>query len=302
MEIPIFEEFVTGSWSNACYNRCKPSTRQRMDSALRTQLLPTFGSMKLTEIGTRMVLAWFDRYSQTAPAGANRTLDILKQIFNFAIDCGHVTSNPALGLRHNPRPKVTRFLSKEEVARVLVALTTHRGRGSSQQQVAIIRLLILTGCRKGELVHLRWDEVDGNVLRLTDSKTGPRTVFLSRAAQAVIAGQPRTGSPFVFPSLKDGSRPRSSELSLWRKVRREVGLEDVRLHDLRHTFASHAAMQRVPLPVLSRLLGHSCDRMALRYAHVGDRAASAAAERIGSAIAEMLGVSSMRRENGKGLP
>lgn len=300
MAIPSFAEFVGGSWNVACYNRCKPSTRQRVDSALRTQLLPTFGERKLSEIGSLEVLAWFDRYSRTAPAGANRTLDILKQIFNYAIECGHVDFNPAQGVQHNPRPKVTRFLSRDEVARVHAALNAHRGRGSGQQQVAIIRLLLLTGCRKGELVNLRWEEVGEDVLRLSDSKTGPRTVFLSSAAHAVITRQPRTGSPYVFPSLTDASRPRSNELSLWRKVRREARIEGVRLHDLRHTFASHAVMGRVPLPVLSRLLGHSQDRMAMRYAHVCDREASDAAERIGSTIADLLGVSAPSCGSGDG--
>lgn len=289
MAVPTFEEFVNGSWRTACFQRCKPTTQQRMDSALRTQLLPTFGAQRLDEIGSSHVVGWFDRYSQSAPAGANRILDILKQIFSYAIECGHLDGNPAVGVRHNPRPRVTRFLSRDEVARVHAALDTHRGRGSGQQQVAIIRLLLLTGCRKGEMVCLRWKEVDGRVLRLIDSKTGPRTVFLSHAAQTLIAQQPRTGSPYVFPSLKDASRPRSSELSLWRKVQRQAGLEDVRLHDLRHTFASHAVMRRVPLPVLSQLLGHSRDRMAMRYAHVGDREAEQAAERIGTEIATLLG-------------
>ena len=288
MEVPSFEGFVNGSWRIACFYRCKPSTRQRMDSALRTQLLPTFGPYRLDEIDSSDVHEWFDRYSYKAPAGANRILDILRQIFNYAIECGHLDLNPTCSVRHNPRPKVTRFLSRDEVARIHKALTAHKGRGSGQQQVAIIRLLLLTGCRKSELVQLRWEEVDGDVLRLTDSKTGPRTVVLSKAARTWIARQPRTGSPYVFPSLKDGTRPRSSELAVWRKVRREAGIEDVRLHDLRHTFASHAVMQRVPLPVLSWLLGHSRDRMALRYAHVGDHEAEAAAERIGTGIAELL--------------
>ena len=285
---PSFEEFVSGSWRNACYERCKPSTRRRMDSALRTQLVPTFGPQRLSEIDRSAVHEWFDRYSETAPAGANRTLDILRQIFSYAIECGHIDTNPTRSVRHNPRPRRTRFLSQDEIARVHAALDAHRGRGSGRQQAAIIRLLLLTGCRKGELVGLRWKEVDGDRLCLVDSKTGPRTVYLSKTAQAVIVRQPRTGSPYVFPSLTDGSRPRSSEISLWRKVRREARVEDVRLHDLRHTFASHAVMHRVPLPVLSQLLGHSRDRMALRYAHVGDREAEEAAERIGVEIARLL--------------
>lgn len=88
--------------------------------------------------------------------------------------------------------------------------------------------------------------------------------------------------------MGDSSRPRSAELSLWRKIKKQARIEDVRLHDLRHTFASYAVMQGVPLPVISRLLGHSETRMTLRYAHVSDRETEAAAERIGSAIAALL--------------
>ena len=288
MPVPSFEGFVTGAWRTACYNRCKRSTRLRMDSALRTQLIPGFGFQRLDDIGAQAVREWFDRYSQTAPGGANRILDILRQIFNYAIECGHLDANPAAAVKRNPRPRVTRFLSRDEVVRIHESLAAHRGRGSGQQQVVVIRLLLLTGCRKGEIVCLRWREVQGPVLRLEDSKTGPRTVFLSGAARDLIARQPRTGSPYVFPSLKDGSRPRSDELSLWRKVRREAEVEDVRLHDLRHTFASHAVMRGAPLPVVSRLLGHSHDRMALRYTHVGDREVEAAAERVGHAMATLL--------------
>lgn len=231
---------------------------------------------------------WFDGYSQTAPAGANRTLDVLRQIFNHAIASGHLAANPTRGIRRNRRPTPSRFLSRTEIARLRAALDAHRGRGSGQQQADIIRLLLLTGCRKSELVRLRWSEVDGGTLRLRDAKAGPRTVFLNAKAQAVLARQPRRGSPYAFPSLADPSRSRSGELSLWRKVRREAGIEDARLHDLRHTFASYAVMRGVPLPVVSSLLGHSETRMTLRYAHVSDRETEAAAERIGGAIAALL--------------
>ena len=291
MEAPSFAEFISGPWTTACYDRCKPSTRKRMESALRTQLVPAFGLLRLDQIRLPTVRDWFDRYSRTAPGGANRTLDILRQVFNYAIEVGHLDSNPTRRVKRNPRPKVTRFLSQDEVARLHAALNAHRGRGSGRQQADIIRLLLLTGCRKSELVQLRWEELDRDVLHLADSKTGPRTVVLSTGAQAILARQPRGAGRYVFPSLADGSKPRSSELSLWRKARREALIEDVRLHDLRHTFASHAVMRRVPLPVVSHLLGHRRDRMALRYAHVGDREAMEAAERIGTDIAALLGES-----------
>ena len=288
MAAPTFRDFVTLQWKAACYDRCRPSTCQRMDSALQTQLLPTFGTLPLDRIDRVAVHLWFDRYSRTAPGGANRTLDVLRQILNHAIACGYLETNPTRGVTPNPRQKLTRFLSRAEVDRLRTALDAHRGRGSGRQQAEIIRLLLLTGCRKGELVRLRWPEVDEDVLRLRDGKTGARTVFLNAGAQAILARQPRMGSAYVFPSLVDPSRPRSTELSLWPKVCRQAGLEGVRLHDLRHTFASHAVMQGVPLPVVSRLLGHIHPRMTFRYAHVSDRETEAAAERVGVAIATML--------------
>ena len=157
--------------------------------------------------------------------------------------------------------------------------------GTSWQQADIIRLLLLTGCRKGEIVQLRWSEVDDGRLILQESKTGRRTVPLSTKARAVLERQPRGTSPFVFPSPRDPSRPRSRNLALWYRVRHEAGIEEVRLHDLRHTVASHAVMNGVPVPVVSRLLGHSNVRMTLRYAHLGDRDIERAAETVGQAIA-----------------
>ncbi len=285
---PTFQDFVDGPWRTACYRRCRESTRRRVDSALRTQLLPTFGRRSLDVIGRADVHLWFDKYSQTAPGGANRTLDVFRQIMNYAVECGHIADNPTSGVTRNPRPQLTRFLSRDEINRLHAVLDSHQGRGSGRQQAEILRLLLLTGCRRGEIVGLCWSEVGENALHLADSKTGPRTVLLNAQAQAILKRQPREGSEFVFPSLRDPSKPRSNELSLWRKIRKQARIEDVRLHDLRHNFASHAVMNGVPVPVVSRLLGHTNAGMTLRYAHMGDRDTQLAAERVGSAIAAAL--------------
>ena len=121
-------------------------------------------------------------------------------------------------------------------------------------------------------------------------KVGPRKVPLNARARKILARQPRGESPYVFPSPRDPSRPRGPELSLWYRARREAGIEDVRLHDLRHTHASHAVMNGVPVPVVSRLLGHSNTRMTLRYAHLGDRDIERAAERVGREMAALMGL------------
>ena len=136
---------------------------------------------------------------------------------------------------------------------------------------------------------MRRQDIDGDALNLADAKSGPRRVVLNAPARAILERQPRTASAYVFPSPLDPRRPMSSGLPLWYRVRREIGIEDVRLHDLRHSFASHAVLQGIPLPVVSRLLGHKRPSMTMRYAHVADGETEAAAERIGMAIARALG-------------
>ena len=139
----------------------------------------------------------------------------------------------------------------------------------------------------GEILKLQRSEVDGEGrLNLADSKTGPRTVWLCQAARDVLDRQPRASNPYVFPVGRlRPDRPLSDTLCLWRRgVRKEAGLDDVRLHDLRHTVASQAVARGVPLSTVARMLGHADPRMTLRYAHVGDRDLQADAERIGKTI------------------
>ena len=285
--VPLFRDFVAGEWKEARFERCKPSTKKGVISVLESQLLPAFGSKPLDRITLARIRRWFDDFSRTAPGNANHALDLLRRIMNFAIACGHVDTNPAREVKPNPRPTLTRFLSREELGR-LHRVLDGQTRKESREQADIIRLLLFTGCRRGEVLGLRWSEVHRDALMLADAKTGPRKVLLNSQARAVLHRRPRNGSPFVFPSPHDPGRPRSRNLALWDRVRREAGIEDVRLHDLRHTVASHAAMNGVPLPVVSRLLGHSNPRTTLRYAHLGDREIEAAAERVGESIAAIM--------------
>ena len=288
-EAPIFRDFVAGPWREAHFPKYKPSTRKQAQAALARQLLPAFGPTPLDRITRAQVLRWFDAYSRTAPGGANRTLQLLRQILNFAIACGHIATHPASGIQENRRTPLTRFLSLEEVHRLHRTLDHHAERSASaRQQADIIRLLLLTGCRKNEILALRWSEVYAGTLALADSKTGPRKVYLNAQARRILERQPRGASPFVFPSPRDITRPRTSELPLWSTVRREAGIEDVRLHTLRHTVASYAVMNGVPVPVVSRLLGHSNAQMTLRYAHLADKDVEAAAERIGAGMARVM--------------
>ncbi len=235
----------------------------------------------------------FEARSRSARGAAKAALDLLGHILNHARALGHVGTNPTRGIRRNPGRKMTRFLSREEIARLHLVLDRHAGGSASEaQQADTIRLLLLTGCRKGEIVRLRRDEVRGDRLELVDSKTGPRTVLLNGPAREIVERRMAQGTgPWLFPSVSDPSRPQCRGLPLWYRARREAGIEDVRLHDLRHTVASQAAMNGVPLPVVARLLGHSNVSMTMRYAHVGDREIEAAAERVGRAVYSAMGLS-----------
>ena len=288
---PLFRDFVSGPWKDAHFTHYKPSTRRGVNHSLVKQLLPAFGSTPLHHITRNQVLLWFDAYSQTAPGGANFAFSVLRRILNFAVACGHTGATPVHGIRTNRRIGLTRFLSRDELRRLHCALDEHSRKGvERRQQVDIIRLLLFTGCRKSEVLNLRWSEVNENVLVLGASKTGQRAVPLNTPARRLLERQPRGQSEFVFPSPHNAPHPRAHDLPLWYTLRRDAGIEDVRLHDLRHTVASHAVMNGVPVPVVARLLGHADVRMTLRYAHLSDGDVEAAAERVGAAMALTMGL------------
>ena len=229
------------------------------------------------------------------PARANHALDLISQIFNHAIKHGVMERNPARDIRRNKKQKRTRFLSHQEIEHLHKTMDAYVEANPSplcRMQRDIVRLLLLTGCRRGEVFNLRWDEVKGSMLRIQDSKTGPRAVYLNVQAIQIIDRQrlmrPENNSSFVFPSPVNPEKPIRRIDSFWYFIRAEAGFNDVRLHDLRHSFASHAVMRGVPLPMVSRLLGHSRLSMTMRYAHVSDELVEAAAETVGSIFAGYL--------------
>lgn len=284
--VPLLRDFVLGEWRDSASVRWGKSRRKAVDRTLRKQLLPAFGARPLDRIGRVEVERWFDAYSRTVPNEANNALQVLRQILNAAIATGLIAADPTKGIRRNPRTKLTRFLSTEEIDRLHRALDRLvEERPSRMAQADIVRLLLLTGCRKGEIQKLKWSEVDGEALRLERAKTGPRTVWLSEPARAILARQPRNGGTWVFPSPADPARPRNSDnMRTWELAREDAGIEDVRIHDLRHTVASQAVARGVALSTVAKMLGHSGPRMTLRYAHVTDPEMEAASERIGKVI------------------
>ena len=193
-------------------------------------------------------------------------------------------SNPCLGIRKNPRNSVARFLDADELARLGRALYAHEAEWP--EAVAAIRLLALTGCRRSEVLNLRWRDIGGDAFDLPDSKTGPRSVPLGNAARALIMGLPGARDPdgFLFPRHAAG-RGQWSLIACWRAVCADAALGRLRLHDLRHTAASHAVMSGEGLPLVGRLLGHRRHRTTAGYAHLSDRHLIEAAEHVGRIIA-----------------
>ena len=285
---PLFEAVAEAVFQS--YERVwKPGTLYVNRHYLKNQIIPYFASREIADIDEQDVRNWFASLRAT-PAAADRSMPILSSIMKEAEKMGlrPEDTNPCRGIRRYRRKGRERFLSEDELRRLSARLSARAKR--YPLQVAVIRLLLLTGCRKSEILTLRWSDYREGNLFLPDSKTGPRRVPLNSQARHILDRQPRGESVFVFPSPLDPERHRGSTLPLWYRVRREAGIDDVRLHDLRHTMASHAVMSGVPVPVVSRLLGHSNVRMTLRYAHIADRDIEATAERMGESIGSLLGL------------
>ena len=287
MLLPSMRVFsAAGATLIKAYSRhWKPITHTTSVQNFNHHLVPWFGDMPIEAITRQDVLNWFDSM-HLKPGAANRTLPLLSTIMQQAEIYGFRPegSNPCVKIKRYRLKARECFLMPHEIQKLGQVLSAHEK--SHRRQVALIRLLLLTGCRKGELLNLQWSFYRDGHLHLPDSKTGPKIIYLSTPARQILDSLPRGRSRWVFPGQVHG-KP-LLEVWLWRQVRKQAGLEHVRLHDLRHTFASHAVMRGVPLPVVSRLLGHSNLSMTMRYAHVSDELVESAAEKVGSILAGYL--------------
>ena len=272
--------------------RCKPATAKRFRSVLRRHVLPAFGKLPLASL-ERAQVAGLHRGLHETPAAANAALRVLSSMFGAAGERGLAPegTNPCRGVAPYPVRRRERFLTEAEFERLGCALDALEAEGgASAFAAAAIRLLMLTGCRKSEVLSLRWEDVAlGEAeLRLTDSKTGARVVPLPPAAVELLAALPRLpDNPWVIPGRKPGARLSGLD-HIWRKVRARAGLEDVRVHDLRHSYASRALALGENLAMIGKLLGHSHIQTTARYAHLARDAVRGAAERIARSIAADL--------------
>ena len=258
----------------------------------RQHLSPTFGNRRLDDIERCEVEKWRHDLLMRglAPATCNRILAVFKSICSLAGMYGllPIGQSPCMGvLPFKVHTMRERYLTPNEAQRLMRKLEQ-----STRPEAAAIRLLLLTGARKSEVLKARWENVrpDLRLLIVPLSKSGkPRHIPLSDEAIAVIRSVPRrTGCPWLFPGHGQGARPLSDIYMFWDKLRRALGLADVRIHDLRHTFASFLVNAGHSLYEVQKLLGHSDPRTIMRYSHLGQASLVAAAETVSGCLSRLL--------------
>ena len=284
---PSTDETLFESVSEAVFQHYariwKPLTLYVNRSYFRRQLLPWFVGRQIADVSRQDVQRWFASLRAT-PVAADRSAPVLSVIFKEAELLGYRPegSNPCRGLKRNRRKGRERFLSDAEIRRLAATLSKHEA--AYPLQVAAVRLLLLTGCRKGEIRTLRWSDYREGHLFLRDSKTGPRTVWLSGAARRVLERLDRT-STWVFPGNgANGLLERPWPQRFWQRIRDEANLSDVRLHDLRHAYASFALRRGESVLAIGRLLGHAAPQTTLKYTHLADAMVREAVEVVGAVL------------------
>ena len=270
----------------------KPTTHRMVETYLRCSILPALGSLRIDAVTRTDVARWFHAYGRHNPGGANRCHSILRDMFSRAMDWGHrpeSAGNPCHGIVRYRRPPRGRLLGADDLAKL--GATLRRLENTQPVHVAAVRLILLTGCRPGEIRRLRWCEVKPDRLMLTDTKTGPRPVLLGEAARALLSDLAlKAFSEWVFPGEHADVPLKESALYwFWNKVRVTAGIvPDARLYDLRHAHASHAVMNGESLYTTGRLLGHRSPTTTNRYAHLDDATLGKAAERVAVAVQRKL--------------
>ena len=268
--------------------RCKPTTAKNCRTILDRHLLPALGNVHLGQIGREQVATLQYSLHET-PVMANKVVDMLSRLFNMAELWGVAPDggNPCRFVRKYKEHPRERFLSEEEFRRLGRVLDEIKAEGRYRPGiVAALRLLMLTGCRRNEILTLRWEDVDldAGELHLRDAKTGARSVALSPSARRVLEDLPRLSeNPWVIAGAKPGGRLRNLN-NAWFVIRARAGLDDVRIHDLRHSFASRALALGESLPMIGKLLGHRKVQTTARYAHLERDSVKASAARVAESL------------------
>jgi integrase len=267
--------------------KLKPRTVFDYERLLAKHILPTLGHLPVAHIGHEDVERLHVDMAKT-PRRANYTIATVRALLNFGIKHGlrPAASNPARGVKMYREKARERFLSEAEIGAAAEAIEQAEQEGKiGPFGAAGLRLALFTGARSGEVTAIQWDHIDWQrrFIRLPDSKTNePRTIHLSDAALEVLKTVPRVG-PYVIAGAVP-EEPYKNLSRAWIVARAYAGLQDVRLHDLRHSYASLAAGRGVPLQMIGKLLGHKVVATTQRYAHLARDAAAAVNDELGAAM------------------
>lgn len=271
--------------------RCKPSTEKEYRRCCDLFIRPKIGAMRVQDIA-RPDIATLHHELRDKPYQANRVLGVLSKIFNLAEVWGLRPdgSNPTRHVQKYKEQKRERYLDPDEIDRLWRVLDSSVAAGTESAHVAgAFKLLLLTGCRLSEIQKAKWSWVRGNILLLPDAKTGPRRVMLSKSALEVLSALPRLpDNPHIIAGKVEGQFATDLQKP-WRRIRKTAKLEDVRIHDLRHTYASLAAAAGHSLPVIGKLLGHTQAQTTARYAHLADSVTRNAADDVDGLISGFTG-------------
>jgi integrase len=263
--------------------KCKPKTADDYARLLKRHILPHLGNRPVVELTWKDVSDLHTKMKAT-PRAANMVVDLLRAMLGHAVRAKLRADNPAIDVTRYQERERERFLSPREFALATEAIDRALSEGVIDQRAAAgLKLVIHTGARRGEIQAAKWEHLDWSrrLIRLPDSKANvPRTIHLSAGALALLRTLPRTG-PFIVGGY------RGFLTSAWLAVRKRCGLDDCRLHDLRHSYASAALRAGVPLAMVGKLLGHKKSATTMRYAHLADDDAAAANETVGAALAGM---------------
>jgi integrase len=298
--VPTLKVFAERYLAEHAAVKKKASSAAEDRRNLRNHVLPVLGTRRVTDI-TRNDVARLHAAMKDKPCAANRCLALLSKMFTLAEKwCERPDgTNPTRHVEKFRERKIERFLSETELARLGDVLDGAEQVGEHTSVVAAIRLLIFTGCRRNEILTLKWEHVDfeRGCLWLPDSKTGAQMVPLGAPAIELLSGLSQIdGNPYVLPGAVRGKHYVALEKA-WRRLRGRAGLDDVRLHDLRHSFASTGAAAGESLVLIGALLGHRNTATTARYAHLSNDPLRAAADRIAGRIA-----GAMRGDPGKVVP
>lgn len=275
-----------------CAGRCKPRTIEAHKWLLKKYIKPRLGKRKLLDLRP-VDVAKLHADLQATPYNANRVLGLLRAMLNCAERWEMIPrgSNPAAVIKPYPERKRERFLSAGELDALLEALDTAEADGTVDlYEAAAIRLLIFTGCRLGEIITLEWASVDlANARIVLDrhktDQYGAKIIPLNAPALQVLTALPHeAGNPYVIVGRNTGKHLINMQKP-WRRLRKLAGLDDLRLHDLRHSFASFAVGAGIPLAIIGGLLGHRSVQTTARYAHLANDPLKQATDVIGGLFA-----------------